>query len=374
MVSSSRGDPFGKSAPPADHNKPLPLHHTPQQRAALEERAVLFFCVSHNTHPKLISLNYLNNNNNMSSTLCRTNSTFVAPVPRAIGAPNTDLAHDHRQMHPSSLYTDENQTHFNSPGGAVKVPRPLRRGSDEWKVAQFALKKIGAEAKGQELTPAQIKRTKQSISKAAKSYNDKQLAEEKLAEETAQKDILRKQIRKDKKKERMKEVRQNKTEEKQVALHKEALELVEQCEKLDLDLLLSPSATDECVIEMCQDAILQYMKTPLTEKERKAREDGFAKQKANISADARASEIFRDAQTHHVVANQRVEGEDAELPIQKKKKKKNKHVTKNAPVPKVSYTPEVTIDWGDEPVVGAELLTKQQQREIAYKNRAAGGA
>ena len=310
----------------------------------------------------------------MSSTLCRTNSTFVAPVPRAIGAPNVSLQHDHRQKHPGTLYTDPNRTHFNTPNGVVEVPRPLLPGSDDWKIAQFAQKKIEADSEGNPLSTAQKKRIRAAINRVAESHNDKRLAEETLAKETAQAELLRKQRRKDEKKKRHEDAKQKKIAEKQAALHQEADTLYEQCKKLGIELLISPSANVEYVIEICQDALLKYMKTPLTEKELKAREDAAAKQKANIYADARACEIFRDVQTNHIVADQRVEGEDEELPIMKKKKKNKKKQTKNAPTPKVSYTPEVTIDWGDEPVVGGELLTKKQQREIAYNNRAAGGA
>ncbi len=304
------------------------------------------------------------------AALARTNSTFVAPAPRAIGAPNMSLEHDHRQKHPGSLYSDENHTHFNTPNGVVEVPRPLLLGSDEWKIAQFAQKKTEAESEGQPLTSAQIKRTKQGIAKAAKSYNDKQLAEEKLAKETAEAEILRKQIRKDKKKARMKEAQQNKAEEKQAALHQEAIQLVEQCEKLGLELLISPSATDEYAIEMCKEAILQYMKTPLTEKERKAREEAAAKQEEDIYADVRAKELFRDGKTHLVAANQRVEGEKFQLPLKKKKKNKNKPSSKSQ-VP--ASDPEVNIDWGPEVTMGTPL-TKKQRSRIAYQNLAANSA
>jgi len=307
----------------------------------------------------------------MSSALCRTNSTFVAPVPRAIGAPNVSLQHDHRQKHPGTLYTDPNRTHFNTPNGVVEVPRPLLPGSDDWKIAQFTQKKIEAESEGNPLSTAQKKRIRAAINRVAESHNDKRLAEETLAKETAQAELLRKQRRKDEKKKRHEEAKQKKIAEEHAALHQEADTLYEQCKKLGIELLISPSANVNCVIEMCQDALLQYMKTPLTEEELKTREDAAAKQKANISADARASEIFRDVQTNHIVADQRVEGEDIQLP---KKKKKNKKKSTHNTAPKVSYTPEVTIDWGDQPVVGGELLTKKQQREIAYNNRVANSA
>ena len=101
------------------------------------------------------SLNLYHNNN--MAALARTNSTFVAPAPRAIGAPNMSLEHDHRQKHPGSLYSDENHTHFNTPNGVVEVPRPLLLGSDDWKIAQFAQKKTEAESEGHPLTASQIK-------------------------------------------------------------------------------------------------------------------------------------------------------------------------------------------------------------------------
>lgn len=268
----------------------------------------------------------------------------------------------------TSLYTDENDTHFK---GSYEVPQPLQLGSVEWKQAQLTQKKMEAAANNEELTPAQLKRAKKGIEKAARSYNDKRLAEEKLAQELAQAELLRKQRRKDAKKLRAQHVKHEKAvarfREIVTTLDQEAETLYEQCKTLGLDVLVSPSVTSECVIEMCQDALTEYMNRPLTKEEFEFREKTAAKQKANISADARACEIFRDAQTHHVVTDQRVEGEEVTFSMKKKKNKK-KQVTKNSPPPKVSYTPEVTIDWGDEPVVGAKVLTKQQQREIAYNN------
>lgn len=302
------------------------------------------------------------------STLSRTYSTFVVPAPRADGAPNKSLKHDHRQEHPGPVYTDENHTQFNTPNGAVPVPQPLLLGSDEWKHAQITQKKIEAAANDEELTPAQLKRAKKGIEKAAKSYNDKRLAEEKLAEEAAKRELLRKQHRKDAKKLRAQLAKQEKINEARTALEQEAHTLYEQCKTLNLPLLVSPSATTECVIEMCQHALTEYMNRPLTKEELELREKTAEKQKANIYADARATEVFRDSQTHHVAADQRVAGEEVHFSMKKKKNKKKKP-TKNTPVPKVSETPENTIDWGDEPVVGKEQrLTKRQQREIAYNN------
>ena len=304
------------------------------------------------------------------STLSRTYSTFVVPAPRAPGAPNGSLKHDHRQDHPTLLYIDENHTQFNTPNGPVPVPQPLQLGSLEWKQAQLTQKKIEAAANDEELTPAQLKRAKKGIEKAAKSYNDKQLAEEKLAEETRQKDIIRKQIRKDKKKAMMKEAKQNKAQKKQAALHQEAIQLVEQCEKLGIKPLISPSATVECAIERCQEAILKYMNTPPTDEEIKKRDEIAAKQKANISADLRASEVFRDVKTHIISADQQVEGEDPFLPKKKKKKNKNKPSSKSQ-VP--ASEPEVNIDWGAEVEMGVPLTRKQRSR-IAAANLAANSA
>lgn len=304
------------------------------------------------------------------SALSRTNSCFVAPAPRAIGAPNMSLEYDHRQKHPGSLYSDENHTHFNTPNGVVEVPRPLLLGSDDWKIAQFAQKKTEAESEGQPLTSAQIKRTKQGIAKTAKSYNQAQFAQEKLAEETAQAELLRKQQRKDAKKKRMQEAKQNKHTQKLAALALEANTLYEQCDKLNLELLISPSATDEYVIETCKNALLKYMNTPLTEEELKIREEVASKQKANINADSRAKEIFLDGKTNLVVANQMVEGEQFQLPQKKKKTNKNKNSFKPAPLKQL---PDVKIDWGEDVKMG-EKLSKKQRREIAAANRAADSA
>jgi multidrug efflux pump subunit AcrA (membrane-fusion protein) len=266
----------------------------------------------------------------------------------------------------ASLYTDENYTHFNTLNGVVPVPQPLQLGSVEWKQAQLTQKKIEAAANNEELTPAQLKRIKKGIEKAARSYNDKRLAEEKLAEEAAQAELLRKQRRKDAKKLRAQLAKQEKTAEKQAALDQEAETLYEQCKTLGLDILVSPSVTSECVIEICQNALTEYMNRPLTKEEFQLREDIEAKQKENIYADARACEIFRDAQTNLVAADQRVEGEEVTFSMKKKKNKKKK--LKNSPPPKVENTPEFTIDWGDEPLMGRVPLTKKQQREIAYNN------
>ena len=304
------------------------------------------------------------------TALARTNSTFVAPAPRAIGAPNMSLEHDHRQKHPGTLYTDHNRTHFNTPNGVVPVPQPLRFASEEWKHAQFAQKKAEAESEGQPLTSAQIKRTKQGIAKVAKSYNDKQLAQEKLAEETAQAELLRKQRRKDAKKKRMQEAKQNKLSQQLTAINQEANELYDQCEKLNIELLISPSATDESVIETCKEALLKYMNTPLTEEEIKARDLAASQQLALITASARSKEIFRDVKTHIVSADQQVEGEDTPLPKKKKKNNKKKQSTKPPTTPTL---PDVKIDWGPEVKMG-EKLSKKQRREIAAANKAADSA
>ena len=303
------------------------------------------------------------------AALARTNSTFVAPAPRAIGAPNMSLEHDHRQKHPGTLYTDHNRTHFNTPNGVVQVPQPLRFASEEWKHAQFAQKKIEAFANGQELTPAQIKRAKQAIAKTAKSYNDKQLADLQIAEENARTDILRKQIRKDKKKQRMLLVKQAKLAEENAQLTNEANQLYEQCEKLQIAPELLPDDTDQSVIQKCQTALTEYMNRPLSQDEIKARDSAAAQQLTLITASARSKEIFRDVKTHIVAADQQVEGEDTPLPKKKKKNNKKKQSTKPPP----STLPDVKIDWGPEVKMG-EKLSKKQRREIAASNKAADSA
>lgn len=302
--------------------------------------------------------------------LARTNSTFVAPAPRAIGAPNMSLEHDHRQKHPGTLYTDPNRTHFNTPNGVVPVPQPLRFASEEWKHAQFAQKKAEATANGQELTPAQIKRAKQAIAKTAKSYNDKQLADLQIAEENARADILRKQIRKDKKKQRMILAKQAKLAEKNAQLTLEANQLYEQCEKLQIAPELLPDDTDLSVIQKCQTALTEYMNRPLSQDEINARDSAAAHQLSLITASARSKEIFRDVKTHIVAADQQVEGEDTPLPKKKKKNNKKKQSTKP---PSTSTLPDVKIDWGPEVKMG-EKLSKKQRREIAASNKVADSA
>lgn len=305
------------------------------------------------------------------SALARTQSASIAlPVPRDGGAPNTGLAYDHRQPHPGPLFSNEGHTSFNSPNGEVEVPPPHLLGSAAWKKNVLAQKIAEAESEGKPLTASQKKRIRAGINKVAEAVNDKRLAEKLLAEKTAHDELLRKQHRKKEKKERMEELRQKKAEEKKAALHQEAIQLVEQCEKLGIKPLISPSATDECAIEKCKDAILQYMKRPLTEKERKAREEAAAKQKEYIYADIRAKEHFRDGKTHLVAANQEVKGEEFRLPLKKKKKNKNKPSSKSQ-VP--ASDPEVNIDWGPEVTMGAPL-TKKQRSRIAYQNLAANSA
>ena len=303
------------------------------------------------------------------AALARTNSTFVAPAPRAIGAPNMSLEHDHRQKHPGTLYTDPNRTHFNTPNGVVPVPQPLRFASEEWKHAQFSQKKAEATANGQELTPAQIKRAKQAIAKTAKSYNDKQLADLQIADENARADLLRKQIRKDKKKQRMLLVKQAKLAEENAQLTNEANQLYEQCEKLQIAPELLPDDTDQSVIQKCQTALTEYMNRPLSQDEIKARDSAAAQQLTLITASARSKEIFRDVKTHIVAADQQVEGEDTPLPKKKKKNNKKKQSTKPPP----STLPDVKIDWGPEVKMG-EKLSKKQRREIAASNKAADSA
>lgn len=308
----------------------------------------------------------------MMSALSRTDSLFVAPAPRAVGEPNMSLAYDHRQKHSGSLYTDENYTHFNTPNGVVDVPRPLLLGSNEWKIAQFALKKTESESNGELLTSAQIKRIKQGIAKAAKSYNDQQHAAQKLAEETAHSELLRKQRRKDAKKKRMQDVKQNKHAIKLRELTQEADTLFSQCEKLNITPTLTTDETDESVIHKCQHAITLYMTRPLTEDEIIARDFGAMKQKQSISAYTRSQEVFLDGKTNLVIANQMVTGEEIQLP-KKKKKNKNKQYTKNTPLLNVPDTPDVKIDWDQDLKMG-EKLTKKQRRQIAEANKVADGA
>ena len=296
------------------------------------------------------------------SVLARTNSTFVAPAPRAIGAPNMSLEHDHRQKHPGSLYTDTKNTHFNTPNGSVHVPRPLTLGSDEWKVAQFIQKQCEAEADGVPLSSSQVKRFKTAINKAAKAYIDK-AQDEQVAKQIDQE---HKKFRKEQKKARH---LLKKQETLQLQLRQEADTLYEQCEKLKLPIDILPTDNDQSVIHKCQQALTQYQSTPLTSDELLFVKQTTAQQIKNISADARASEIFRDVKTGHISADQTVEGEDTPLP-KKKKKKNNK---KKLPNPKIDTpTPDVHIDWGDAQL--GQTLTKKQQREIALNNKTANSA
>ena len=296
------------------------------------------------------------------SVLARTNSSFVAPAPRAIGAPNTTLEYDHRQKHPGSLYTDTKNTHFNTPNGSVHVPRPLTLGSDDWKVAQFIQKQCEAEANGTPLSSSQVKRFKTAINKAAKAYIDK-AKDEQVAKQIDQE---HKKFRKEQKKARH---LLKKQETALLQLRQEADTLYEQCEKLKLPIDILPTDNDQSVIHKCQQALTQYQSTPLTSDELLHVKQVAAQQLKNISADARASEIFRDVKTGHISADQSVEGEDTPLP-KKKKKKNNK---KKLPNPKIdSPTPEVHIDWGDAQL--GQTLTKKQQREIALNNKTANSA
>ena len=224
------------------------------------------------------------------STLSRTNSTFVAPAPRAVGAPNMSLEHDHRQKHPVSLYTDQSRTHFNTPNGVVDVPRPLTLGSDDWKVAQFIQKQCEAEANGVHLSSSQVKRFKTAINKAAKAYID----DAHDAQVAKQIDQEHKKFRKEQKKARH---LLKKQETAQLQLRQEADTLYQQCEKLKLSIDIHPTDNDQSVINKCQQAILRYQSTPLTSNERLLVEQVTAQQIKNISANARASEIFRDVKT-----------------------------------------------------------------------------
>ena len=296
------------------------------------------------------------------SVLARTNSSFVAPAPRAIGEPNMSLEYDHRQKHPGSLYTDTKNTHFNTPNGSVHVPRPLTLGSDDWKVAQFIQKQCEAEADGVPLSSSQIKRFKTAINKAAKAYIDK-VNDAQVAKQI---DEEHKKFRKEQKKARH---LLKKQETAQVQLRQEADTLYEQCEKLKLSIDILPTDNDQSVIHKCQQALTKYQSSPLTSDELLFVKQVTAQQINNISADARASEIFRDVKTGHISADQSVEGEDTSLP-KKKKKKNNK---KKNPNPKIDTPiPEVHIDWGDAQL--GQTLTKKQQREIALNNQTANSA
>ena len=295
------------------------------------------------------------------SVLARTTSSFVAPAPRAIGAPNMSLEYDHRQKHPGSLYTDTKNTHFNTPNGSVHVPRPLTLGSDDWKHAQFIQKQCEADADGIPLSSSQVKRFKTAINKAAKAYIDK-VHDEQVAKQIDQE---HKKFRKEQKKARH---LLKKQETAQFQLRQEADTLYEQCEKLKLSIDILPTDNDQSVIHKCQQALTLYQSTPLTSDELLFVKQVTAQQIKNISADARASEIFRDVKTGHISADQSVEGEDT---LPKKKKKKNNK--KKNPSPKVDVvTPEVHIDWGDAQL--GQTLTKKQQREIALNNKTANSA
>ena len=158
-----------------------------------------------------------------------------------------------------------------------------------------------------------------------------------------------------------------KQETAQVQLRQEADTLYEQCEKLKLSIDILPTDNDQSVIHKCQQALTKYQSSPLTSDELLFVKQVTAQQINNISADARASEIFRDVKTGHISADQSVEGEDTPLPKKKKNKKK-----KN-PNPKIDTpTPEVHIDWGDSQI--SQILTKKQQREIALNNKTANSA
>ena len=297
------------------------------------------------------------------NALSRTNSTFTAPAPRAIGEPNMSLEHDHRQEHPAPLYTDQSRTHFNTPNGVVDVPRPLTLGSDDWKVAQFIQKQCEAEANGTPLSSSQVKRLKTAINKTAKAYIDK-ANDEQVAKQIDQEHKL---FRKEQKKQRHLLKKQQTA---QAQLRQEADTLFSQCELLNLSVHIAHGDTDQSVIQKCQKALLEYQNTPLTTHEAYTIQLNAQQELKNISATARSSEIFRDVKTGHVSAEQTVHGEDTPLP--KKKKKKNT-TKKHTPPSKISQpTPEISIDWGDSLL--SQSLTKKQQREIAHNNKTANSA
>ena len=219
-----------------------------------------------------------------------------------------------------------------------------------------------AEADGVPLSSSQVKRFKTAINKAAKVYIDK-AKDEQVAKQIDQE---HKKFRKEQKKARH---LLKKQETALLQLRQEADTLYEQCEKLKLPIDILPTDNDQSVIHKCQQAITQYQSTPLTSDELLFVKQVTAQQIKNISAYARASEIFRDVKTGHISADQTVEGEDTPLP-KKKKKKNNKN---KLPNPKIdSPTPEVHIDWGDAQL--GQTLTKKQQREIALNNKTANSA
>lgn len=241
----------------------------------------------------------------------------------------------------------------------ISIPTPVTPGSEEWKTAQLIQKKTEAELNGEVLSPSQIKRFKIAIAKNAKSFNDKRI----LEENTLNDESVRKQIRKDAKKQRNQLIKQEKIDE-------EANTLYDQCIVLGIAPLFRSNATSNCIIELCQKELYEYMKSPMTSQQFAEISMIEKQQSENICAAARAEEIFRDVKTGLVSSNQKVEGEKFSLPLKKKKKK---NTLKSTIVPiKDGDSQELNIDWGENRL--GQTLTKTQQRQIATGNKAAYSA
>ena len=241
----------------------------------------------------------------------------------------------------------------------ISIPTPVTPGSEEWKTAQLIQKKTEAELNGEVLSPSQIKRFKIAIAKNAKSFNDKRI----LEENTLNDESVRKQIRKDAKKQRNQLIKQEKIDE-------EANTLYDQCIVLGIAPLFRSNATSNCIIELCQKELYEYMKSPMTSQQFAEISMIEKQQSENICAAARAEEIFRDVKTGLVCSNQKVEGEKFSLPLKKKKKK---NTLKSTIVPiKDGDSQELNIDWGENRL--GQTLTKTQQRQIATGNKAAYSA
>jgi hypothetical protein len=248
---------------------------------------------------------------------------------------------------------------------STQIPRQHTLGSDDWKIAQLAQKRSDAQASGTPLSSAQIKRFKATINKAAQSFNDKRLLEKKRLNDA----YVTKQIRKDNKKKRQAMLKQTKHEEALTQLRIEADTLFSQCEKLNLGVKQLFDDTHTIIIQKCQQALTQYHSSPLSKNDIKICEQAHSRQINNIAAEARASEIFRDAKTGHIVADQSVPGEDYSLPKKKKKSNKKKYITS---IITNNDTPDITIDWGNSQL--SQKLTKKQQRQIATANTTPIGA
>jgi hypothetical protein len=259
----------------------------------------------------------------------------------------------------------------NSIVASSPIPTPITPGSDEWKTAQLTQKKTEAELDGTVLSPSQIKRFKIAIAKTAKSLNDKRI----LEENTLKDELVRKQIRKDAKKQRHQLVKQTKiddaNENHSSAAYIEAWALYDQCHALNIAPLLRSNATSPYIIELCQRALIEYMKSPLTSQQLTTISMIEKQQSENICASARSEELFRDVKTGLMSSNQKVEGEEYTLPLKKKKKKNN--TLKSTIVPaKDGDSQELYIDWGENCL--GQTLTKTQQRHIATGNKAAYSA